>query len=92
MEPAYINYFASVIFATLTLVLFFMYFLTLKSPTGMILVVLASGAAWASAYAGVYYVLSENVLWRVVAQTFLSVSVVIVTALIILAIRTRFYG
>lgn len=91
MGPAYVNYFASVLFASVTFALFFQYFHLYQGRVGMLLVILGSALAWAAAYTGALHSMSEGP-WGKVSATCTTLTIVIILALLILAIRTALNG
>lgn len=88
MGPIYTNYFASVVFATLTFILLFIFFRGNGDRVAMLLVIVGTGMAWISCYIGVLAAQLEARIWTYIAVGATAASVLIVFILILFAVRT----
>lgn len=91
MGPAYINYIASVVFASMTFALFFQYFHHNRDRISMLLVILGSSFAWAAAYTGATYSM-HGAPWGTISAALTTAIIVVILSLLILAIRSAFNG
>lgn len=88
MGPVYINYLASVVFASITFIFFFQYFSAFHDRIPVLFVIGGVGCAWAGAYCGANYYVDGSRVWGTFGLTFTALAVVIMLILFILAIRT----
>jgi len=89
MGPAYINYIASVVFASITFILFFQYFAFHEDRIPMLLVIAGAGCAWGGAYCAATYQIYGGA-WGALSSTLTALAVIIILILLALAIRTAF--